>query len=142
MSKFGDKMRAKKEARFEKRSERKAKKGKYLMSKEDRKTARTNRKATRKYIKETTGKTGVEQAADKIKAKVDKYKKTKVGKTIKKIHDKAKKGKNTNAYKIYSGGKEAISNLKKGKFGKAIRTVRDTVKNLNKKDKKKDNNKA
>ena len=53
---------------------------------------------SRQHIKKTTGKTGIEQAADKVKAKVEKYKKTKVGKVVKKIHDKAKKGKDTNAY--------------------------------------------
>ena len=137
MSKFAEKMRAKREARFERKSERKAKKGKYHMSKEDRQKARQNRKATRKDIKKRTGKTGVEQAYDKVKAKVDMYKKTKVGKTITKIHDKAKKGKDTNAYKIYKGGKDTVASIKKGKFGEAFRTVRDTVKNLNKKDKNK-----
>ena len=70
MSKFGDKMRAKREERFEKRAIKKAKKGKVLMSKEDKQKAKENRKTTRKYIKETTGKTGIEQAADKVKAKV------------------------------------------------------------------------
>ena len=74
MSKFGDKMRAKREERFEKRSEKKIKKGKYLLSKEDKQKARENRKITRKHIKKTTGKTGIEQAADKVKAKVEKAK--------------------------------------------------------------------
>lgn len=137
MSKFGDKMRAKREERFEKRSLKKAKKGKYLMSKEDRQKARENRKTTRKYIKKTTGKTGIEQAADKVKAKVEKAKNTKVGKTIKKVADKVSKVKDTNVYKAYKGGKEAFSNLKKGKIGAAIKNISDTTKSFNKKDKNK-----
>tara|TARA_R100001463_G_scaffold76672_8_gene130860 strand:- start:11380 stop:11799 length:420 start_codon:yes stop_codon:yes gene_type:complete len=137
MSRFGDKMRAKKEARFEKRQDKAIKKGKYLMSKEDKQKAKENRKTTRKHIKETTGKTGIEQAADKVKAKVEKAKKTKVGKTVKKVVDKVSKAKDTNVYKAYKGGKEAFSNLKKGKIGAAIKNIRDTTKSFNKKDKNK-----
>ena len=111
-------------------------KSKYLMTKEDRQKARENRKKTRQHIKKPTGKTGIEQAADKVKAKVEKYKNTKVGKVVKKIHDKAKKGKDTNAYKIYKGGKDTVTSLKQGKFGQAFRTARDTIKGLNKKEKK------
>ena len=37
MSRFGDKLRAKREERFEKRAIKKAKKGKVLMSKDDKK---------------------------------------------------------------------------------------------------------
>ena len=107
------------------------------MSKEDRQKAKENRKITRKHIKKTTGKTGIEQAADKVKAKVEKYKKTKVGKTIKKVADTVSKAKDTNVYKAYKGGKEAFSNLKKGKIGAAIKNISDTAKSFNKKDKNK-----
>ena len=137
MSRFGDKLRAKREARFEERAIKKAEKGKVLMSKDDKKKAQENRKTTRKFIKKTTGKTGIEQAADKVKAKVEKAKNTKVGKVVKKVVDKVNKAKDTNAYKVYKGAKDTVKNIKQGKFGEAIRTISATSKSLNKKDKKK-----
>tara|TARA_R100000963_G_scaffold32981_1_gene25003 strand:+ start:313 stop:717 length:405 start_codon:yes stop_codon:yes gene_type:complete len=134
MSKFGDKLRAKKEKRLTTKTERRLKKGKHTMSAEDRSRAKQNRKKMRKNIKETTGRSGVSQAVDKVKGKVEKAKKTKVGKFVTKVSKKIKKGKETNLYKIAKGAKDTWGHLKSGKILKAIDTVGQI--RLNKKKKK------
>tara|TARA_R110002012_G_scaffold218587_3_gene389933 strand:+ start:3963 stop:4304 length:342 start_codon:yes stop_codon:yes gene_type:complete len=113
MSKFGDKMRAKKEERFNKKQERKKK---------------------RQDIKKSTGKTGVEQAIDKVKN-------TKLGKVVSKVAKTINKGRDTNLYKLYKGTKDTITNLKKGRVGEAVRTISSTSKSLNKKEKNKEKKK-
>jgi len=112
MSKFAEKLRAKRS---------------------DRENRKANRKATRDHIKKTTGKGGVEQAVDKVSKFVDKASKTKAGKVIKKVVRTVKKGKDSNLYKVAKGARDTVSNIKKGKIGEAIRTVAATKKSLNKK---------
>lgn len=135
MSKFGDKLRARREKKLSKKTERRISKGKHTMSREDRRDAKKNRKLLNKHLTKTTGKTGVERKVDAVKAKVDKVKKTKVGKTISKITKTIDKGKDTNVYKVVKGARDTFRQLKKGKLGKAYRTIRDTKKSLNRKNK-------
>ena len=142
MSKFGDKIRKQKEKLNLKKVERKKKrieKGKTVLSKADRKNIKTNRKSIRKHTKKTTGKTGVEQSVDRFKKKVSgkvaKVAKTKGGKILKGAIKLVTDTKNTNVYKVGKGVRDTFRQLKKGKFGKAIRTAVSTHKSLNRKKK-------